>query len=63
MAQIGRGNWQNCNFKYNQSEQKSVELSIEYKWYLELHLRINNYWELFRILVSSPVELLPQNDC
>lgn len=43
MAQIGRGNWQNCNFKYNQSEQKSVELSIEYKWYLELHLRINNY--------------------
>lgn len=47
MAQIGRGNWQICDFKYNQSEQKSVELSIEYKWYLELHLRINNYRELF----------------
>ena len=43
MAQIGRGNWQICDFKYNQSEQKSVELSIEYKWCLELHLRINNY--------------------
>lgn len=43
MAQIGRSNWQICDFKYNQSEQKSVELSIEYKWYLELHLPVNNY--------------------
>ena len=63
MAQIGRGNWQICDFKYNLSEQKSVELSIEYKWYLELHLRINNYRELFWILVSSPVEVLPQDEC
>ena len=63
MAQIGRGNWQIRDFKYNQSEQKSVELSIEYKRYLELHLPVNNYWELFGILVSSPVEILPQNDC